>query len=317
MTEKTPPADESAAPDKTPSAKEASAKDTSSAKTAAKPAKPRQTVAKMAETSAAAAAATPTAVEGEVVAPDTPSPQGDLPPASDLQAAKYQFPKMHPEGTKFVVAAAALAVFFWFVIDWEIAGWLTAGLAVWIFAFFRDPVRVTPTGDGMIVSPADGMVSHIVTVPAPRQIVGDGLLADGGYTRISVFMSVFDVHINRAPVAGKVHRIAYVPGKFVNAETDKASEDNERQYFVIEQADGTLIGMTQIAGLVARRIVKFVREGQSVRAGERIGLIRFGSRVDVFLPEGYVPAVAIGQRAVAGETLLATKGGTAPVGTPS
>ena len=239
---------------------------------------------------------------------------GAMPIENDLQAAAYEFPKMHPEGTKFVIIAVAIALFFWFVVDWDILGWLTAGVAVWIFTFFRDPKRVTPVGDDMIVSPADGLVSHIVTVPPPRQLAASGVLEASSYTRISVFMSVFDVHINRAPVAGRISRIVYVPGKFVNAETDKASEDNERQYFVIEQADGSMIGMTQIAGLVARRIVKFVSEGQSVAAGERIGLIRFGSRVDVFLPKGYAPAVAIGQRAIAGETLLARRGGEAVTG---
>ncbi|MGB3721874.1 MAG: phosphatidylserine decarboxylase [Pacificimonas sp.] len=238
-----------------------------------------------------------------------------MPPSSDLQAAKYEFPKMHPEGTKFVVIAAAITLFLWFVVDWEILGWLMAGITVWIWAFFRDPQRVTPDGDDLIVSPADGLVSHIVTVPAPRQLAASGLLEQTSYTRISVFMNVFDVHVNRAPVAGKVSRIVYVPGKFVNAELDKASEDNERQYFVIEKADGTRVGMTQIAGLVARRIVKFVREGQGVVAGERVGLIRFGSRVDVFLPSGYTPAVAVGQRAIAGETVLANLGGKAVSGT--
>lgn len=230
------------------------------------------------------------------------------PPSNDVEAAAYQFPSMHPEGTKFVVIAVALALFFWFVVDWDILGWLTAGLAVWIFSFFRDPVRVTPHGAGKIVSPADGMVSHIMTVPTPRQLGGPEGLGEAGYLRISVFMSVFDVHINRSPVAGQVKRVDYVPGKFVNAETDKASEHNERQYFLIEEPDGTRIGITQIAGLVARRIVKFVNEGQTVRAGERIGLIRFGSRVDVYLPAGYEPQVAIGQRAVAGETILAARG---------
>ncbi|MGB7405720.1 MAG: phosphatidylserine decarboxylase [Pacificimonas sp.] len=259
---------------------------------------------------------TPTTVDTDAEVPTVPSnappPQPSAAateiPSNDLEAASYQFPKMHPEGTKFVVIAAAITLIFW-LLGWEILGWLMAGITVWVFAFFRDPQRVTPEGDDKIVSPADGMVSHIVTVAPPRQLAASGLLEGERYTRVSVFMSVFDVHVNRAPVAGKISRIVYVPGKFLNAETDKASEDNERQYFVIERADGTMIGMTQIAGLVARRIVKFVREGQGVEAGERVGLIRFGSRVDVFLPEGYVPNVAIGQRAVAGETVLAQKGG--------
>ena len=260
-----------------------------------------------------AAAAPPAAVESRAAEPRR-DPAHDMPPRNDLEAAAYEIPKMHPEGTKYVVIAAALALFFWFVVDWEILGWLTAGLTVWVFAFFRDPKRVTPVGEGLIVSPADGLVSHIVEVPAPRQLAGEGLMSEERYTRISVFMSVFDVHVNRAPVAGRISRIAYVPGKFVNAEMDKASEDNERQYFLIEQTDGTRIGMTQIAGLVARRIVKFVREEDEVLAGERIGLIRFGSRVDVFLPAGFVPQVAIGQRAVAGETVLAARGGKVVTG---
>ncbi|MBZ6379914.1 phosphatidylserine decarboxylase [Pacificimonas flava] len=238
-----------------------------------------------------------------------------MPPANDIEAASYQFPKMHPEGTKFVAIGVVLTLFFWFVADWDILGWLMAGVTGWIFTFFRDPVRVTPAGEGLIVSPADGLVSHIRTVPAPRQLAGPDMLGETSYTRISVFMSVFDVHVNRSPVAGIVRRIAYVPGSFVNAELDKASEDNERQYFLIEQGDGTRVGVTQIAGLVARRIVKFVREDQQVAAGERIGLIRFGSRVDVYLPAGYAPQVVLGQRAIAGETVLAVRGGAERTGT--
>jgi phosphatidylserine decarboxylase len=135
----------------------------------------------------------------------------------------------------------------------------------------------------------------------------DGL-AEGDFTRVSIFMSVFDVHINRSPMTGRIRRIAYVPGKFVNADLDKASEDNERQHFLIEGADGVKIAVTQIAGLVARRILSFVREGDDVEAGQRIGLIRFGSRVDVYLPAGTSPKVLLGQRAIAGETVLAEIG---------
>jgi phosphatidylserine decarboxylase len=147
-----------------------------------------------------------------------------------------------------------------------------------------------------------------VTVALPRQLIGDGALSAGTATRISIFMSVFDVHINRAPIAGTVTRMAYVPGAFLNADLDKASEENERQYFLIEGIDGTKVGFTQIAGLVARRIIGFVREGSMVGIGQRVGLIRFGSRVDVFLPEGYAPQVVKGQRAVAAETVLAVRG---------
>jgi phosphatidylserine decarboxylase len=153
----------------------------------------------------------------------------------------------------------------------------------------------------------------IARVGPPAELRGADGLADGDYTRVSIFMSVFDVHINRAPITGRVRRIAYVPGKFVNADLDKASEDNERQYLLIEASDGLKIGFTQIAGWVARRIISFVREGDVVDAGQRIGLIRFGSRVDVFLPAGTAPKVLLGQRTVAGETVLAEVGVDAPL----
>jgi phosphatidylserine decarboxylase len=148
----------------------------------------------------------------------------------------------------------------------------------------------------------------IARVGPPPELRGAEGLADGDYTRVSIFMSVFDVHINRAPITGRISRVAYVPGKFVNADLDKASEDNERQHFLIEGSDGLKIGFTQIAGLVARRILSFVREGDVVEAGQRVGLIRFGSRVDVFLPAGTSPKVLLGQRTIAGETVLAEVG---------
>jgi phosphatidylserine decarboxylase len=148
----------------------------------------------------------------------------------------------------------------------------------------------------------------IARVPPPPELRGPDALADGEYTRVSIFMSVFDVHINRAPISGRIARIAYVPGKFVNADLDKASEDNERQHLLIEGAGGFRIGFTQIAGLVARRIMAFVREGDVVEAGQRIGLIRFGSRVDVYLPAGTAPKVLLGQRAIAGETVIGEAG---------
>ena len=228
---------------------------------------------------------------------------------------KYRTPSVHPEGIKFVVIAAAITAALWWFIDWDILGWLMAGITLWVAAFFRDPIRVTPQGQGLVVSPADGLVCQIADVEPPRQLAADNGLAPGRYTRVSIFMSVFDVHINRSPIAGTVRRIVYVPGKFVNADLDKASEDNERQYFVVEGNDGVRIAFTQIAGLVARRIMRFVKEGDTVAAGARIGLIRFGSRVDVFLPAGTAPAVALGQRAIAGETVLGRLGqGEAAIG---
>ena len=224
-------------------------------------------------------------------------------PDSQLTAVKWRVPSVHPEGRKFAVASAALALFA-ALVGWDTLFWLLVGLTVWVAAFFRDPVRTVPQGAGLIVAPADGLVTMIVKAPPPAELSGSGQLEDAEYTRVSIFMSVFDVHINRSPIAGRVRRIAYVPGKFLNADLDKASEDNERQHFLVENANGVTIGFTQIAGLVARRILSFVREGDVVAAGERIGLIRFGSRVDVYLPAGTGSRALLGQRTIAGETIL-------------
>lgn len=230
---------------------------------------------------------------------------------SDLvtPTVRYRMPSVHPEGRKFVVIAAAIALLFWWIIDWDFIGWIVAGLTLWTAAFFRDPVRTTPTGEGLIVAPADGLVTMIATVPPPRELVGgeDGM-ADEAAIRVSIFMSVFDVHINRTPIAGTIRRVVYIAGKFLNADLDKASEDNERQHILVEGDDGTKVAFTQIAGLVARRIVPWIKVGDRVVAGQRIGLIRFGSRVDVYLPAGTSSQVLLGQRTVAGETILARAG---------
>ena len=228
---------------------------------------------------------------------------GDL----TTSTVKWRFPSTHPEGRKFVVGAAAVTLFA-FLLGWEVVGWLLVGLTIWVFAFFRDPIRTTPRGDNLVIAPADGLITLISKVPPPRELAGADGLADPEYTRVSIFMSVFDVHINRSPVNGRVRKVAYIPGKFVNADLDKASEDNERQHVVVETATGARIGFTQIAGLVARRILTFVREGDIVEAGERVGLIRFGSRVDVYLPAGTGPRVLLGQRSIAGETVIAELG---------
>jgi len=220
---------------------------------------------------------------------------------------KWRFPAVHPEGRKFAVGAAAITLLA-FLMHWEFLGWVLAGLTVWVAAFFRDPVRTTPRGDKLVLAPADGLITLITRVGPPPELRGADSLADGDYTRVSIFMSVFDVHINRAPISGRIKRIAYIPGKFVNADLDKASEDNERQHFLVEGSDGVRIGFTQIAGLVARRIMSFVREGDVVDVGQRIGLIRFGSRVDVYLPAGTSPRVLLGQRTIAGETVIAEIG---------
>ena len=226
-------------------------------------------------------------------------------PDSQLTAVKWRFPSVHPEGRKYLLIAGGITLLTYFAIS-QFLGWLLVGLTIWVAAFFRDPVRTTPLSPKLVVSPADGLVTQIKRVPAPPEL--RPVLGEGEFTRVSIFMSVFDVHINRSPIAGTVRRVAYVPGKFVNADLDKASEDNERQHFVVESPDGTQIGFTQIAGLVARRILAFVVEGDRVTAGERIGLIRFGSRVDVFLPAGTGSRLLLGQRAIAGETIVAELG---------
>ncbi len=217
---------------------------------------------------------------------------------SIVDSIRGQVPTIHPEGYPFI-GGFALASLIFFLI-WTPLGWIGTILTVWCALFFRDPQRVTPLREGIVVSPADGRVSMVVQAVPPAELG----LGDQPLPRISIFMSVFNCHVNRSPATGRVDRIAYRPGKFVNAELDKASEDNERNSLVIATPAGQ-IGVIQIAGLVARRIVCFVREGQSLAAGERFGLIRFGSRLDVFLPEGSKPLVAEGQTAVAGETVLA------------
>jgi phosphatidylserine decarboxylase len=216
---------------------------------------------------------------------------------------KWRFPSVHPEGRKYVVIAAGITFVTYAMIS-HFLGWLFVGATIWVATFFRDPVRTTPRGEKLIVAPADGLITMIVKVPPPPELRGPDALADGEYTRVSIFMSVFDVHINRSPITGRIRRVAYVPGKFINADLDKASEDNERQHFLVESADGVRVGFTQIAGLVARRILAFVREGDAVEAGQRVGLIRFGSRVDVYLPAGTGPRVLLGQRSIAGETVI-------------
>lgn len=227
---------------------------------------------------------------------------------------KWRFPPVHPEGRKFALIAGAIClVFAWFA--WETLAWPMAGITLWVLAFFRDPQRTVPQGNDVIISPADGMVSLIQTVTPPKELAGPDRLGDGPMIRVSVFMSVFDVHINRSPIEGTIKDVVYISGKFLNADLDKASEDNERQHLLVERSDGVRIGFTQIAGLVARRIVPFVKPGDMVGAGQRIGLIRFGSRVDVYLPAGCAPKVALGQRCVAGETVLGILGdSTASVG---
>ena len=218
---------------------------------------------------------------------------------------KWRFPAVHPEGRKYT--AIALGITLLLTIISKVLFWPMLGVTAWVATFFRDPIRTTPQGEGLIVAPADGLVTMIQRVPVPRELVGE--LGEAPMVRVSIFMSVFDVHINRTPIAGTIRQVVYISGKFFNADLDKASDENERQHFVVEGRDGRKIGFTQIAGLVARRIVPFVKPGDMVATGQRIGLIRFGSRVDVFLPDDCAPQVALGQRSVAGETIIGRVGG--------
>jgi phosphatidylserine decarboxylase len=217
---------------------------------------------------------------------------------SVIASIRSQFVPIHAQGYPFIGGfALASLVLFWI---WTPLGWLGTVLTLWCAYFFRDPPRVTAVREGIVVSPADGRISRVTNALPPDELgLGSKPLA-----RISIFMSVFDCHVNRSPAAGRIERIVYRPGKFLNADLDKASEDNERNALVIAIA-GARIGVVQIAGLIARRIVSFKREGETIGAGERFGMIRFGSRLDVYLPEGVKPLVAEGQVSTAGETVLA------------
>jgi phosphatidylserine decarboxylase len=217
---------------------------------------------------------------------------------SIVNSIRSQMVPISPEGYPFIGIFALVTLFLFWV--WTPLGWFGTVLTIWCVLFFRDPPRVTPMRDGVIVAPADGMISMVTSAAPPRELgLGDKLLP-----RVSIFMSVFNCHINRSPASGRLEKIIYQPGKFFNADLDKASLDNERNSLVIATGFGS-IGVVQIAGLVARRIVCFVREGQNLSAGERFGMIRFGSRLDVYLPEGVTPHVAVGQTAIGGETILA------------
>jgi phosphatidylserine decarboxylase len=212
---------------------------------------------------------------------------------------RSQFAPVHPEGYPFVAGfAIGTVILFWL---WSPAGWLAALATLWCAYFFRDPQRVTPTYPGVVVAPADGRVVAITQAVPPADLG----LGTGPLVRISIFMSVFDCHVNRSPVTGRIEQIVYHEGLFLNANLDKASEDNERNALIISTPEGVRVAVVQIAGLIARRIVRFVNEGQALGAGQRIGMIRFGSRADVYLPLGTQPLVGEGQTAIAGETVLA------------
>ncbi len=223
----------------------------------------------------------------------------DLFPTTIVQSIRKQFVPIHREGWPFIALFALFALFLGWIA--QPLGWIGWILTAWCAYFFRDPPRTVPVREGLVISPADGRVSSIVSCVPPAELG----LSDTPLTRVSIFMNVFDCHVNRAPVAGKVTAVAYRPGLFLNAELHKASDDNERNGLVIDTVGGQRYGVVQIAGLVARRIVPFVKQGDTLATGERFGLIRFGSRVDVYLPEGVHPLVGEGQKAVAGETVIA------------
>ena len=213
---------------------------------------------------------------------------------------KHVFVPIHPEGWRFAALFALVSgLLFW---AWVPLGWVGVIRTVWCVYFFRNPDRVVPQADGLVIAPADGRVCMITETHLPGELEGN---EDEKRLRVSIFMNVFNVHVNRAPVPGKILAAPYVKGKFLNADLDKASEDNERQILLMETADKETIGIVQIAGLVARRIRCDVTPEQVLKAGERFGLIRFGSRVDVYLPAGVAPLVSVGQLTVAGETVLA------------
>lgn len=206
---------------------------------------------------------------------------------------------MHPEGRKFVAIFGAITVALFLL--WEPLGWIGVGLTVWVYYFFRDPERVVPDEAGVMVSPADGIVSLLEPAVPPSELG----LGNAPITRVSVFMSVFNCHVNRIPAAGRITTVAYHHGKFLNASLDKASEQNERNGLTVELPDGRQYGVVQIAGLVARRIMCWSEEDTQMQRGERFGLIRFGSRLDIYLPSGAEPSVKIGQTMIAGETIIA------------
>ena len=217
---------------------------------------------------------------------------------SMIESFRKQLAPIHPEGRNFIILFAVVTFVLYYL--WAPLGWIGVLATLWCAYFFRDPPRVTPVQDGLVVAPADGYVCSIGAFAPPPELG----LGPAPMQRVSIFMSVFDCHVNRSPVTGRISRIAYKPGIFVNADLDKASEDNERNGLLIEAPQGVFV-VVQIAGLIARRILSFVHEGQSLGVGERFGLIRFGSRTDLYLPAGVKPLVAAGQTMIGGETVIA------------
>ena len=210
------------------------------------------------------------------------------------------FPKIHTEGYKFLVIFVAATIILYFINGF--LGFIGLVLSIWVYYFFRDPDRVSINDDNFLTSPADGLVLQVQETNGPKELE----LENKKFTKVSIFMNVFDCHVNRTPCSGKISQILYKPGKFFNASLDKASEENERNYYKIENSSGENVVLVQIAGLIARRIVNESHEGQEIKQGERVGMIRFGSRADIYF-ENYKPLVKVNQKTIAGETLLAKK----------
>ena len=210
------------------------------------------------------------------------------------------FPKIHAEGYKFLVIFGFATLVLYFISDF--LGLIGLVLTIWVYYFFRDPDRVSINDDNYLISPADGLVLQVQDTNGPKELN----LEDKKFKKVSIFMNVFDCHVNRTPCSGKITEILYKPGKFLNASLDKASEDNERNYYKISNSSGEEIIVVQIAGLIARRIVCEVKENDELNQGDRIGMIRFGSRADIYF-ENYNPLVKVNQKTIAGETILAKK----------
>jgi phosphatidylserine decarboxylase len=210
------------------------------------------------------------------------------------------FPKIHTEGYKFLVIFVAATIILYFINGF--LGFIGLVLSIWVYYFFRDPDRVSINDDNFLTSPADGLVLQVQETNGPKELE----LENKKFTKVSIFMNVFDCHVNRTPCSGKISQILYKPGKFFNASLDKASEENERNYYKIQNSSGENVILVQIAGLIARRIVNESHEGQEIKQGERVGMIRFGSRADIYF-ENYKPLVKVNQKTIAGETLIAKK----------
>lgn len=229
-----------------------------------------------------------------------------LPPLSDDPAPlKWYMPDIHPEGRKYILIVAVAAFLSWLFVDW--LTWPLLLLAGAVALFFRDPVRVTPQGEGEVVSPVDGMVVMVERVPLPGELAGPFALGDGPLVRVSIVTGLLDVHVSRTPISGSVLHVIYVTGRFLMGDSPRAAMENERQHILLQGRDGMRVGMTQIAGILARNITSFAKQSDLVVRGQRIGFT--GCRLDLYLPDGCVCQVAPGQRAVAGETVLGKVGG--------